>query len=259
MFKLRKNIAILSVAAMATLLGTSLAHASTDVDKSPAASAIRKSFSTTYPGAPSVKAVNETPIKGLYEVHLGSEILYSDATGAYFLQGNLISTTQKKNITEERLSVLNKVNFADLPLNDAVVTKIGTGADKIVVFADPNCTFCKKFERETVPHLKDVTVYTLLLPILSPDSKEKSKAVWCASDRSLTWTNLIQKDVSAPVPDAKCDTAVIDRNLELAKKLGVTGTPTIFFENGVRVPGAMPLDVINTNIQEARTKKVAAK
>lgn len=255
MSKFSKTILTIALAAITPFM----AHAGSDVDKSPTASAIRKNFAAAYPSAPSIKTISETPIKGLYEVHLGSEIIYSDPTGAHFVQGTLISTAQKKNLTEERLNTLNKVDFSELPLKDAVVTKIGTGADKIVVFADPNCGFCKKFERETVPQLKDVTIYTLLLPILSPDSKEKAKAVWCASDRSATWTNLIQKDVSAPVPDAKCDTSVIDRNLELAKKVGVSGTPTIFFENGARVPGALPLDAINSKIQEARASKAAAK
>ena len=249
-FNTRKFLAVIALG-LALPLGAYADNADKD--------AIRKSITAAYPAAPAIKEINTTPVGGLYEVHLGSEILYSDKTGAYIIQGSMISTAAKKSVTEERLAVLNKVNFADLPLAQAVVTKIGNGADKVVVFADPNCGYCKKFERETVPQMKDVTIYTILIPILSPDSKEKSKAVWCAADRSQAWMDLMQKDTPAPVPGEKCDSAVIDKNLELAKALGVTGTPTIFFENGTRVPGAIPLDAVNAKIKEARAAKVAKK
>lgn len=250
MFKVRKLFAVIALG-----LSASLGAQADEVDKAN----IRKSIASAYPAAPAIKAINTTPVKGLYEVHLGSEILYSDKTGAYILQGSLISTTTKKNMTEERLSVLNKVSFSEFPLGDAVMTKIGSGADKIIVFADPNCGYCKKFERETVPQMKDVTIYTILLPILSPDSREKSKAIWCASDRSQAWMDLIQKDIAAPAAGEKCDTSVLDRSLALAKKLGVTGTPTIFFEDGTRVPGAIPIEGVNAKIKEARATKVSSK
>lgn len=245
------------IALAALLAATSITAFASDLDK--VGAAIKKNFAAAYPQAPAIKSVSESPIKGLYEVQVGSELLYTDSTGAHLLQGTLIATATKKNLTEDRLAVLNKVDFKDFPLKDAIVTKVGTGADKLVVFADPNCGYCKKLERETVPQLKDVTIYTMLLPILSQDSKDKARAIWCAADKSTTWTNLIQKDISAPVADAKCDAAAVDRNLELAKRLGVTGTPTIFFENGVRVPGALPLEVIAKKIEEARASKVAAK
>lgn len=205
---------------------------------------IRKALSAAYPQMPAIQSVSTTPIPGVFEVNLGSEIIYSDAKGGYILQGTLINTATKASITQARLNEINKVDFKTLPLADAVVTKIGDGSRKMAVFADPNCTFCKKLERESVPQLKNVTIYTLLVPILSPDSATKSKSIWCSPNQHTAWENWIQKDISpAPAP-ASCDTTAIDRNTAFAKKIGVTGTPTIIFENGFRAPGAIPAEEI---------------
>ena len=80
-----------------------------------------------------------------------------------------------------------------------------------------------------------------LYPILSADSNEKSKAIWCAKDKAKAWQDYMVRDVALPaVPGAPgCDTSAITRNLELGKKHKVTGTPTLIFADGVRVPGAI--------------------
>ncbi len=235
---------ILRAAALTALSVFALVAHASDAD-------IKKALKAAYPEMPEVALIKPAPVPGLFEVVVGSELIYSDAKGKYLFQGNLIQVAGKKNLTEERLQAINKVDFKDLPLANAVVTKYGNGSRKMVVFADPNCSFCKKLERETVPHLKDVTIYTLLIPILSADSNVKSRNIWCAADRGKAWDEWMQREVPAPAAADSCDSKVIEANLDLARKLRVTGTPTMFFESGIRMPGALPLEEINKQLAAA--------
>ena len=67
----------------------------------------------------------------------------------------------------------------------------------------------------------------------------KSKAVWCAPDRGKAWLDYMVRDLALPTQTA-CATP-IDKNLEFGKGKRITGTPTIFFEDGERVPGAISM------------------
>ena len=98
----------------------------------------------------------------------------------------MIDTKTRVNLTEQRIAKLTAIDFKALPLKDAMVWKQGTGERKLVVFADPNCGYCKKFEKD-LQAVKDVTVYTFLYPILGADSAEKSKQIWCAKDNTKAW------------------------------------------------------------------------
>ena len=208
---------------------------------------IRKALGTAYPDIP-IASVTSAPVKGLFEVVVGSDILYTDGDGKHLVQGSIIDGASKNNLTEARLQIINKVDFKDLPLDRAIVQKYGTGQRKMVVFADPNCGFCKRLEREQIPALKDVTIYTLLIPILSKDSVAKSNAIWCAPDRAKAWDDWMQRAVEAPAAASTCDVAGIDANLSLARKIRVTGTPTMFFEDGARLPGAVPAAEIEKHL-----------
>jgi len=89
-----------------------------------------------------------------------------------------------------------------------------------------------------------------LYPILSPDSTEKSKNVWCAKDKAKAWQDLMVRDL--PVPKASCETTAIDRTLEFGRKHKITGTPTLFFVNGARVPGAVNTQQIEKYLTDAK-------
>ena len=141
--------------------------------------AIRKALTERLPSFPQIDEVRESPMKGLYEVRVGTDIFYSDAAGNHLIEGHLIDTRSKTNLTEARIAKLTAIDFASLPLADAIVWKQGSGARKLVVFADPNCGYCKKFEKD-LTGIKDVTVYTFLYPILGGDSPDKSRDIWCA-------------------------------------------------------------------------------
>jgi thiol:disulfide interchange protein DsbC len=119
----------------------------------------------------------------------------------------------------------------------------------MAVFEDPNCGYCKRFERD-MQKVSDVTVYMFLYPILSPVSTDKSKSIWCAKDKGKLWQDVMVRDMA--VPKASCETAAIDRNLDFGRKHKITGTPTLFFADGSRVPGAINQQQIEKFLAEAK-------
>jgi len=214
---------------------------------------IRKNLAERLPQLPKIDEISKTPIPGLYEVRIGSEILYSDEQGNHLIQGSLIETKTGTDLTEARLSKLSAIEFASLPLKDAVVIKQGTGARRMVVFADPNCGYCKRFERD-LANLQDVTIYTFLYPILGPDSNAKSRDIWCAKDNGKVWRAWMMDGVTPPKSMGACDTAALERNVAFGKKHRVQGTPAVVFEDGMRVPGAIPLERLEKNLAAASKK-----
>jgi thiol:disulfide interchange protein DsbC len=201
---------------------------------------IRKVLAARWPDLPMIDEVTKTPVPGLYEVRYGgTEILYIDPTGEYVLHGSLIETKTKTDLTEARIEKLLAIDFDKLPIKDAVLIKQGTGARKMAVFVDPNCGYCKRFERDLAA-VKDVTVYTFLIPILGPDSTIKSRDIWCSKDATTTWRAWMLDGVAPGKADAKCDTAAIERNLAFAQKYKINGTPAVLFADGTRKPGAIP-------------------
>ncbi len=182
-----------------------------------------------------VDGVVKTPYFGLYEVHAGRQVIYTDEKVTYLFLGSVIDAETRQNLTEERIEQLSAIPWKDLPLADAVKTVRGNGARQIAVFADPNCSFCKKFEQQ-LQGMNDVTIHTFLYPILSANSYDKSRAIWCSKDRSKAYYDFMLKGV-APQSSSACTTP-LDRNLELGRKLGVNGTPTSFVASGQRINGA---------------------
>ncbi|MES2955355.1 MAG: DsbC family protein, partial [Pseudomonadota bacterium] len=155
---------------------------------------IRKNLADRLPSLPPIEEVSKAPMSGLYEIRVnGNDIFYTDAEGNFLIQGNLIDTKQRRNLTEERVDKLNAVAFDALPLKDAFTLVRGNGKRKLAVFEDPNCGYCKRFERD-MQKVTDVTVYMFLYPILSPDSAEKSKNIWCAKDKGKAWQDLMVRD-----------------------------------------------------------------
>jgi thiol:disulfide interchange protein DsbC len=198
---------------------------------------LRKNLAERLPQLPKIDEISRTPMAGLYEIRVNdAEIYYTDAEGNFLIQGNLIDLRQRRNLTEERIDKLTAIAFKDLPLKDAFTIVRGNGKRKLAVFADPNCSYCKRFERD-LGKIDNVTIHTFLYPILSQDSAEKSKNIWCAKDRNKSWQDwMLQDQVPAA---ASCDASALMRNVELGRKHKITGTPTLIFADGSRVPGAL--------------------
>jgi len=178
-------------------------------------------------------------LPGLFEVRVdGVDIYYTDAQANYLIEGNLIDTRSKRNLTEERVDKLTAIKFEALPLKDAFVVVRGKGERKLAVFEDPNCGYCKRFERD-LQKVDNVTIYMFLFPVLGADSMEKSKAIWCAKDRGAAWLDWMLREQAASAAPASCDAGAVVRNAELGRKHKITGTPTLIFSNSTRVPGAI--------------------
>ena len=200
---------------------------------------IRKNLAERLPQLGKIDEVRQSQIPGLFEVRAnGTEIFYTDALGNFLLHGELIDTQLKRNLTEERIAKLTALAFADLPLKDAFTIVRGNGKRKIAVFEDPNCGYCKRFERD-LQQVDNVTISMFLYPILSADSAEKSRNIWCAKDKAKAWMDWMVRDVSPTPALPKCDATALMRNVELGKKHKITGTPTLIFADGTRVPGAI--------------------
>ena len=210
--------------------------------------AIRKTLAERIPQMEKIDEVQPTSMPGLYEVRIGTDIFYTDAKGNYLIQGELIDTRARRNLTEDRINKLSAVDFAALPFKDAFTIVRGDGKRKLAVFEDPNCGYCKRFERD-MQNVDNVTVYLFLYPILSPDSAEKSRNIWCAKDRAAAWEDYMVRD-KAPTA-ATCDTSALQRNLAFGKKYKITGTPTLIFADGSRVPGAIPAKDVEKRLGES--------
>jgi thiol:disulfide interchange protein DsbC len=117
------------------------------------------------------------------------------------------------------------------------------------VFEDPNCGFCKRFERD-LQKVDNITIHMFLYPILGGDSPEKSRNVWCTKDRGKAWHEMMVMD-KAPAA-SKCDAGAVDRNIEFGRKYKITGTPTLFFADGSRVPGAIPAAQVEKLLAEVK-------
>jgi thiol:disulfide interchange protein DsbC len=198
-----------------------------------------------------VETVSKSPVPGIYEVFAQGQMIYTDEKAAYlFVNANLIDTEKKSNLTEERMSKLTAIKFDQLPLNLALKKVKGKGTRKLAYFGDPNCGYCKKFEQD-LTKIDDVTIYVFLYPVLGPDSTEKAKSIWCSKDRIKAWDNQLVNGV-APTAPTTCDTSSIDKTVAFGKQKNITGTPTMFFVDGQRIPGAIPVEQIEQRLAAAK-------
>ncbi len=198
-----------------------------------------------------VESVTKSGYLGLYEIYADGNIFYTDEKLSAILVGaQLIDGKTMKNLTEERVRKLTAIKFSDLPLDRAIKHVRGDGKRVLATFEDPNCGYCKRLAKDLLK-LDNVTVYTFLYPILSEDSVRKSRQIWCSSDRAKAWNDWMV-DGKAPSAKDDCDTSAIAKNQEFGRKLNITGTPTMFFADGERVPGAMPLDRIEQRLGKAK-------
>lgn len=213
--------------------------------------ALRKTYAGTQ-----FTSVRQTPLPGIFEVVMGQQIAYTDASGEYFLFGNLMDMRSQVNLTQERMGELTRVDAGSLPLAQAIKVVKGNGSRVLYVFADPECGYCKQLER-TLAGVDNATIYTFLYPVLGQRSAANAEAIWCSKDRAKAWRDHMTGEGSALLP-TRCD-APIQRNLQLGESLGITGTPTIILAGGKRVPGAVPLERLNALLDESKAAMGGAK
>lgn len=196
-------------------------------------------------------SVSKTPYFGLYEVVFEDQLVYTDEKLNYLFSGNVIDMRTMQNLTEAREKQLYAVNLDTLPLDLAIKFVKGKGKRKLVVFTDPNCSYCKSLENEMI-NLTNATVYIFPISILN-GSEEKNRAVWCSPDRLKAWEDMMLRGV-APTSEKKCDTAALTEFSMLAKKRRISTTPTLIFEDGFLKPGWMPLDLLEKQLAASGQK-----
>ena len=223
-------IALLRPALAALCLALPLAGAAQE-------STIRKNLGERVPALSQIDEISKTAMPGLFEVRVGTDVLYTDAEGNFLLHGSLLDARNGRNLTEERVNKLLAVDFKTLELKNAITMVRGNGKRKLAVFEDPNCGYCKRFEKD-LQKVDNVTVHLFLIPILGEDSVTKSRQIWCAADKAKSWNDWMLRDV-APKGNAICNTEALTVNLDFATRHRITGTPTLIFEDGSRVPGAI--------------------
>jgi len=229
--KITKQITkLLAIGLLTLLAGTAFAETAQEA-------AIRKTIEPRLGEHVKVDSVTKTPYGGLFEVRVGSDIFYTDAKADYLFIGRVVNARTFEDYTTARVEELSKIKFADLPFDSAIKMVKGNGKNVIAVFEDPNCVYCKRLHH-MLRGVDNVTVYTFMYNILAPDSVTKSRNVWCSADRSKAWEDWMLNGKEAPPAPANC-TAPNEKILALGQKMKVTGTPTIFFTDGTRIPGAI--------------------
>jgi len=223
--------------------GTDKVYSTTAIAPDPQADAVRKRFQVRFNGM-DVTAVRRTPY-GLFEVQLGMDLVYTDENVSWVMQGPLIDAATRRDVTRERQEQIGNVAFDQLPLDLAIKQVKGDGSRRIAIFEDPNCGYCKQL-RKTLHDVDNLTIYTFLYPILAPDSATKSRDVWCADDPAKVWDDWMLR---GRTPPTRACSAPLDKVLELGRQLMVRGTPTMFFDNGSRTSGAIPLEELVARIE----------
>ncbi len=220
---------LLTLAAAAVLLAGQTAGADE--------ASLRKAFAAKFPKA-EVQSVTKLPYLDLYEIVVEGEVLYTDENFEYLIDGNIIATKTMSNLTEQKKRKLSAIPFSELPLELAFKKVKGNGERKMAVFSDPDCPFCKRVEGD-LAKLDNVTIYMFLYPIesLHPNAPDLSRRIWCSPDKIKAWDDYLQRGI-APTAEAKCQNPV-DKIVESGRKKGINGTPTLVFESGARVPGAI--------------------
>lgn len=210
---------------------------------------VRKAFEAKF-STMKIETVTRTPFPGLYEVVFDGQVVYTDEKLTYLMSGNLfdLRNAQERNLTRERRDQMASGSLVKAQPN-AIKRVRGNGKRIVYTFEDPNCGYCKQLQRE-LNKMNDITVYTFLLPILSADSNEKSRAVWCAKDRAKAWDDLMNKSV-VPASAAKNCSTPLEDNQALAQRFGVRGTPAVYLANGQQVGGYLPAEKLEQALAAA--------
>jgi len=193
--------------------------------------------------------VKFSEVPGLWVVDIdqkGKKIpIYLDFSKQFLITGRVVRLATREDVTQKRFMALNKVDVAQIPLDDAIVIGKPDAANKIIVFDDPECSYCLKLhgEMKKVVELRDdIAFFIKMFPLtnIHPKAYDKAKTIICEKSLKILEDSLAGKEIPPP----KCETDQVDKNLELGRKIFVKSTPTLVFPDGSVVPGYKSADRI---------------
>lgn len=248
----RSKLVLVAAVATAACLFMPVAVRAEPAKATPAVQAlVKKAVEAWLKGRFTVDSVSKTPMPGIVEVRIGTDLLYADEKGSYaIVEGQMVDLKTGENLTAVRVEEISRIDFSKLPLELAMKTVRGNGKRQLVVFEDPYCSFCRTY-RKTLLDTKDVTIYTFYFPILRAESVTVSRNAWCAKDRDEAWNDwmLLGKEPAAAPASCKFDS---EKLVALGKSLGVTGTPTTFLSDGRRLQGAVNRERLDKALSELK-------
>ncbi len=192
--------------------------------------------------------ISETPIDGLMQVRVGSEILYMTADGRYLVQGRVIDMETQTDLTDAAQSGLRREQLASLDSADFVSFGNSDAEFEVLVFTDPDCGYCRRLHEQMDDYeAAGIKIHYLAFPRAGAGSGTHTKmvSVWCAEDRQGAMD--IAKAGGNP-PRATCENPVMDQ-YQLGQSMGVTGTPSIMTFNGDIIPGYVPADRLRERLE----------
>jgi len=206
-------------------------------------------------GGRTPQTVLETPVDGLYEVRVDSQILYLSEDGRFAMQGDLIDLETRDNLTEVarnalRMDTVNAIDEAEMVSfgpQDAPYT--------VTVFTDIDCGYCRKLHQEIDTYTdQGIRIRYLAFPRAGAGSESFNKAVsvWCADDPQDAMT---RAKLGQPIAEKSCPNPVAQQ-YGLGQSLGVRGTPSLILENGQMVPGYVPAAQLRDILQETTVAAV---
>jgi len=229
-----------------SVLGLQTLHADSKI--------LEQNFKKNYPDLP-ISAISASPFSGIYEIYVGGKIIYTDESAKYLFFGNLLDVKNQKNLTEERIAELSKIDVKQLPLDQAIKYVKGNGERIVYIFTDPDCPYCQKLEQH-MTSIDNITVYLFLFPLkkLHPQAETVANKIWCAKNQYEAWEDyMLHRKLTKN--SGECKTP-IQKNLDLGQSLQINGTPTLFLQNGSRISGIpQNADHLEKILQEASLNK----
>lgn len=192
--------------------------------------AYEQAFKKAFPNVP-YDSIKPSPVKGLYEVSKGADLIYYFQEKDLLFVGEIIDKTGR-SLTDESKGVLLVNNVKKIDLDKAI--KIGNGKQTIIEFTDPDCPYCRR-SAEFLETLKDVTRYVFFFPLPSnKDAENKVKYVFCSSDMPKAYREVMKGKLDTQKYTVCKKQAAADRlaqHKEIGARIGVNGTP-MFIING---------------------------
>lgn len=210
---------------------------------------LKKNLAERVPGA-KISRVKKTPIDGVYEVIVGSEIYYMDKSARYIINGDLIDLATRKNFTEEAKTFNRKMKVAELGEENMVVYAPKVVNHTITVVTDIDCPYCRRLHSEMDEYMENnVKVRYIFMPLKGKADFDKTVSVWCSEDRNLA---LDLAKSGGELEQASCDNPIA-RHLKVARELGIRGTPAIILEDGSMLPGYVPAKKLVKELNELQS------